>query len=1139
MKRLEVKTVVNWTKEQQLAIDKTESNILLSAAAGSGKTAVLTERIVNIMEQQQIDINRFLVFTFSRAAANEMKERAYKKIIEGLEKEGYEDFYRDQLMKINQAKITTIHSFCNEVVRSHFFILGIDPDYRIGEPTEFVVIKNLVLEDIFEDNYRNHLDDFVMLVETFGNQRGDDKLKQLVLEIHNKLQSQPDYNIWFDEIIDVYDHQKIWLDRLKNTILSEIELAMEYSEKALEIAETESGSLLYTDFFTQENESIKNCYEATKLNLLDFKIEFKRLPSDKSVDDGVKSRIKELRDYYKNSLNSIQKSYYLERDINQHSAEFAKQKSTIEHLIEIVRDFDEQLMMYKKEKNILEFSDLEHFALEVLSNDEISKSYQEKFEYVFVDEYQDSNYIQEAIISRVKSHDNLFMVGDLKQSIYKFRLAEPDLFASKYRTFERDEDALNFKLDLNKNFRSRGNILGFINQIFYDFMTDDFGGMNYDEKTMLYQGNESFIGEDPPVEIHLIKTHSGDLLKEEIEVYEIADRILELKVNEGVQFRDIVILMRSPSTYVKYFSKIFETKGIPLFADVSERFLDTMEVQQLINYLKIIDNPKQDIPLVSLMRSPIYQFTDEELYQIRQRGHKEYFHECMMAYKESDDIQEKIDVLIKDIALYREKSRFLPIDELIWDIYIGEGYNTFFTGLPLGEQRDANVKVLIDIASEFESKKITSLNEFMIYIDHMKEKKSDFESAKIINEKANVVRLMSIHKSKGLEFPVVIFAGTGKRFNQVDAQGDIVVHSKLGIISKYFDIENRIKRNTFHKDLVAQLINSENSAEEMRILYVALTRAMDRLIIFSSINNKRFDKDVDHWNELVNFGHIENNIRFIDWIMYNIRTKKDVAEPDVIIRMIDSSEKEYKASGVSVSSLNQDEFKNMMQEKIQTHEEKLQLPELIEMDWKQAKSKISVTKIAHQSLDELSHVETRYFPSGEVSKKDSAALMGTEVHKIMQLLDFKKLESMDMFLEQIKWMISHSMIDSELPEKFQMELIYDFFISELGKRLLASQTVFREKAFVLKKDSDTIVGYEGEGMLLIQGIIDCYFVEEGQVVLIDFKSDQVNDMTYTHSIPKYSIQLDLYAEAIENLTGYQVKEKFIHFLRNNESYKIS
>ena len=1138
--RLEVIQVTNWTNQQNDAIYKRDANILVSAAAGSGKTAVLTERIVELLEQQKIDINQLLVFTFSRMAANEMKERVYKKIIERLKKKGYEDFYRRQLIKINQASITTIHSFCNEVVKSHFFMLGLDPDYRIGEDNDFNSIKETILDEIFEIHYAKEDKDFEDLVEVYSDQRGDRKLRDLVFSIHRKTQAYPDVDEWTKDMLVKYSDEKYWNEYLKEHMISEMEKCLRASEKLWDIVENETESDKYREFFSKEINNIKENYFVLNKDISEFQISFDRLPADKSIDKETKERIKKIRDFYKGILNEIYKTYFVERDLMQHKDEFLLQFNRVEKLIEMIKEFDVRLLEHKKENNILEFSDLEHFALQILKDPVVSKTYQDQFAYIFVDEYQDSNYIQEAIIQRIKGRENLFMVGDLKQSIYKFRLAEPSIFLNKYKVFSKNENPINHKIDLNMNFRSRGNILAFINYVFEGFMTEKFGGMEYNDQAKLYLGKTNFGNADSQVEINLVNYTAGKLSKEALEIYEIGKRI-KMLVNEGnVNYKDIVILMRSPSSYIEELSRIFEKLNLPLFIESTDEYIDTLEVDLILNYLKVVDNPRQDIPMLSLLRSPIYDFSDEELYQIRKECNHDYYHECLFDYQIEDEVKEKIDKFLNDVNKLREFSRFLTIDNLIWTIFTQYNFQEFFVALAKGDRRSANIRKLMDIASEFQIKDIVGLSDFNHYMNYLKEKEAKFSSAKIISDQSDVVRLMSIHKSKGLEFPVVILAGTGKKFNKMDSFGDVIIHNKFGIIPKYFDRENRIKRSTFHRDIVSNKIKTESSEEELRILYVALTRAVDKLIVFGGVSSKNFEDTLNNWQQQINFAGLENNDRFIDWIMFNIYNQKIADKPLFEIRTIMANSKDYEIGEVNLSDLSKEKFIEYLNEEIFEYNIDIELPSEHHIVTDNIQSKITVTDIAHNRLNPIEEIETAK-PELHFSdrKTDDAAKTGIELHKIMQMLKLNDLIGYPEFEVQIQEMISRRIISDDIQDRYDLRKVYNFFETDIGKRLLNSSNIKREEAFVLSKKIETIDGMMGEGDILIQGIIDCYFEEDNHIVLIDFKSDFVTEENYTKSLKQYSVQLDYYALAIESLVGKKVKEKYIHFFSINKNVKIS
>lgn len=1111
--------MVRLTKEQNEVINNRNSNIIVSAAAGSGKTEVLTRRIISLMESENIDIDRFLIFTFTKAAANEMKDRVYKSFVKKINNKENEKFFRKQTVKINSANIKTIHSFCSDVIKDYFYLLDIDQNYKIGKDNEFAIIKSNIIDEIFEKCYEDKDEKFLDIVEIFGGGRSDEKLRELLIDIYRHSQSNPDWNKWKSDILIKYNDFDFW-DKLKNRyVVDELNRAVDYINETIKICFDDPNLSNQHYHVCAELVKFRETIESLEADGTYKNIRFDNMPAMKNVDDFDKKRISKLRDEYKKISGDIEKNFYSAITFKGQYEDFSKMNIYIEKLLNIIEIFKEKFVNEKKKKNILEYSDLEHLALKVLEDGDVQKNYKEYFKYIFIDEYQDSNYVQEELVTRIARENNLFMVGDIKQSIYGFRLAEPEIFINKYNSFSNDKNEINYKIDLNKNFRSRENILDFTNTIFKNLMTKDFGKIDYDDNVKLYFGREDYIKPDDGIDIEIVKYNKSRITKEELEVRKIVDKIENL-VKNGSSYKDIVVLMRSPKSYIGAITDVFEQRKIPVFIDYSEKYLDSFEIEIVLNYLRLIDNINQNIPLASIMRTPIYGFTDDELFIIKKSNVKSDLATCVKTYKGNEFIEQKIKNMMSEIYDFRDKSKFLSIDKLIWDILSNTYLLEFIVSMPSGEKKLTNIRLLVEIAKEFEESSLSGLYQFNKYIKNVKERKSDFEGAKTLIEKANVVRVMSIHKSKGLQFPIVILAGTGKMFNKSEGKGDILIHSKFGLISKTVDLENRVKISNVERKLILREIDLDAKSEEMRILYVGITRAIHKLIIFASVPSKNFAETLRNWKEKFNPGGFKQNNKFIDWIMFSLYETVGGCEFSININ---------EPIGSGESFINEKIIKKEELEKRILDTEKFEY-KIYNYEKKEIKpSKIAVTALTHsEATPKLEKLSKRKDKKLEIT----GAYIGSQIHSIMQYLNLAECKENNNLYEQIEIMKKKNLIYNDIEEYYNLEKIEDFLGSALGKRLLSSTEIYREMPFVMKEEIDGVD-------TLVEGIIDLFFIEDGRAVIIDFKTDNVNEKTYLEFMEKYSVQLNYYSKAIGKLTDYDVKEKFVHFFKINKSVIVS
>lgn len=1198
--------MTKWTNEQKEAINARGSNLLVSAAAGSGKTTVMVERIIKFLVEDMIDIDRMLVVTFTEAAAGEMKERISqainKGIEEGKEKEAY---FRKQLMLLNRASISTLHSFCLKIIRENFYYLGLDPDFRIGDEGEVQILKQEAIEEVLEEEYRKLDKDFVQLVEGFGDNREDRNLERLILNIYDFIQSRPHPLDWLKEKVEEFDtdvdrfKKSSWIVGLKDYIKIELLKAKDYVNDALKIANMENGPAKYIEALKADTDNIEKLMAALEdLDLFNEEIkgiEYKSLArtgKKDGVDEKLQDKVKDLRNKYKKIIDHIKKDIF-GKDIDEYVAEVRKLYPMMKYLHELVASFSEAFSQRKRERGILDYNDLEHYALQVLEDEGIRKYISNRYDYIFVDEYQDINLVQETIIKKIKKDANLFLVGDVKQSIYRFRLADPSLFVEKYENYSTEENSLNRRIDLAKNFRSRDEIIEGVNFIFKNIMSKAFGEIDYDERAYLYKGAEYEKIDDPTIELNILSLNEDkeenqneemeddfdSLEKMELEAAFVANRIKDLigrktynpKTGEykKIEYRDIVVLLRTVRDWASVYMDTFIKNGIPAYLDDKSGYFDSVEIMIFMDLLRVIDNRRRDRSLISTMRSPIGGFTMDELARIRLAGKKGSYFDAVNRYMEEkdDDLQKKLKDFMEKISYWANEARYLKLDEFIWKLLIETGYYYYVGAMPGGNKRQANMRILVERAKKFENMSQEGLFGFVRFVDRLQEIGVDMGTAKTLGEKDNVVRIMSIHNSKGLEFPIVIVGGLGKGFNLEDTKDAIVLHKDFGLGPRFVDVENRAYCDSLPRISIREKIRLETLSEEMRILYVAFTRAMDKLILVGTVDD--IEKECGRWSTGPKFYNLVSGKNFLDWIcsslyihgdgeklrnLYGLTINenifKNTENPTWTIEVLKRTELDIRADSEKVS---QNEYMDRLINF--KRDEASEFAHLVRdrLDWNykyeegsKIPSKIGVTDIRDFSRQDIDRLNIK-IPSmlklpklSDRAKTFTGAEVGTIVHFVMQHIDLDKVDTEEAILEQIEDMVAKGFISREEAQVVDVKKIRAFFESPIGERMLASPAVHREVPFVLHKRADQVIeGIENiDEKILIQGIIDCYFEEDDHLILLDYKTDFISSDNIEELADKYRKQIEIYKEALEKIKEKEVKESFIYSFNQGKEVKV-
>jgi len=1313
--------MVSWTEDQEKAILTRDCNILVAAAAGSGKTAVLVERIIKIVtdEERPTDIDKLLVVTFTNAAASEMRERIAAAISKELHKNPQSKLLQRQLTLLNKSSITTIHSFCLEVIRSNFHVVDLDPNFRIADTTEAVLLKQEALEDLFEERYvgisedennqeqekkleenslLNQAEDanfdklevaasfeesantssFLQLVEAYSNNKEDLGLQSIVLSLYNFAMSSTDPTKWLLDAAEDFNIKKGY--RLSDTpwaavLIEDIKIELQGIEKvmikALKIIDNNEAIDLYNEVFKADLAMISDLLSAANNSFESLAgtiegLSFQKLPSIKACKDKEKQKaVQEIRNKVKKQLQELSQQVM---GANSETAlvDIKKLYPQMLALSQLVIDLQEKYTQKKKDRSIIDFNDFEHFCLYILMKrnelgevvlDEQGKpepsavavQLRNKYEEILIDEYQDSNMVQETllnIISREKiGAPNVFMVGDVKQSIYRFRQARPELFLGKYTSYSKEDGAKTRKITLYKNFRSREPVINAVNYIFKGVMCKNIGDLDYTDEEALNLGAHFEELKEPgvvggPVELHLIEKDVMDITEENVDLEEenqstdaegadssksseeetptniqleariVAKRIKELMFENGeddfkiydknikayrnVDYKDIVILLRATSNWAPSFLEELKLEGIPVYADTGTGYFNTLEIQIIMSLLQIIDNPRQDIPMLSVLRSPIGGFTSEELVDIRIGQREISFYEAMVNFLEAENesehqaenasITQKLGKFLKKLNHFRQICKYMPIDEFIWYLYTDTGYYGYIGAMPGGVQRQANLRVLFQRARQYEETSYKGLFNFINFINKLKISSGDMGSAKTLGENENVVRIMSIHKSKGLEFPVVFLSGTGKNFNLMDINKSILFHHELGYGPDFVDPLRRISYPTVLKQALRKKIKIENLSEEMRVLYVAFTRAKEKLIITGSMKNiekniGRMSFSLEENTEKLGEYEILKAKSYLDWIVPSVIRHADGKILRQLIGIEDSSVNllDHPASFQVRLWNREDIVKNQeveeeealmstrekltrLEEKITDEENILEIEKRLGFKYKYEMSTkmptvLTVTELKRKFNMELTEdASENMYQQKLISKPKfledikglSPSERGTAMHSVVQRLDLTKVATINEIDAQIQTYVEKLLMSKEEAKAVRSEKLVKLFKTELGARMVKAYSLNllnREIPFHMEINSTEIYknlqkDIYGDEKIILQGIIDCYFEENGEIILVDYKTDSVKNGEVDLLIDKYKSQLEYYARALKATLGKPVKESYLYLFSIDEAVEV-
>ena len=1240
---------VQWTKEQQEVIRLRDRNILVSAAAGSGKTAVLVERILSKITDNThpADIDRLLIMTFTRAAAGEMKERISAVIEKALGEDPDNEHLQRQTTLLHAAQITTIDGFCAYIIRNYFHLIGLDPGYRTADEGELKLLRGDVVKALLEEHYAQKDEKFQKFVECFATGKSDENLGDLIQKLYEMAMSNPFPEEWLQKCLGDYRIESLeelreteWMKMLWDAVGDELQEAELLIREARNVCAEADGPYLYEDALNSDLILVRDLQELAEKRDYNGTVKvlvkpaFARLSTKKALDveEQKKQRVKELRDEEKGILKELGQRYF--QSSEEEILEMIRYvREPIEMLIELTIQFMEQFGTAKREKNILDFTDMEHFALQILmtkDGEEIhmsqaARELSAKYDEVLVDEYQDSNFVQEllttAVSGWINQKKNIFMVGDVKQSIYRFRLARPELFMEKYKSYS-TEEAKEQRIDLHKNFRSRAQVLESVNFIFRQIMGEDLGGVAYDKDAALYPGASFPEGESEEfvkTEVLLIEKDGEELADvqesadagaqgsqmelenqnaQELEALAIAQRIQEIVGKEqivdketreyrSVEYGDIVILLRTAYGWAETFREVLASQGIPVYCTSRTGYFSALEIVTVLNYLKVCDNPLQDIPLMGVLRSPIVGCTSQELAELRIHYPKGLLYESLTAYvgessktdflTEKDFLKLKLSNFLQLLEKVRNMAAYTPVHELILYVLKETGYGNYARALPGGEQRFANLTMLVEKAMDYEKTSYRGLFNFVRYIEQLQAYEVDYGEVNLTGAGNTAVEIMTIHKSKGLEFPVVFVAGMGKQFNFQDMNAGLLLHPELGIGADAVIPEKRVIASSLNKQIIRRQLLKESLGEELRVLYVAMTRAKEKLILTGTVGKLEkqmvsLSRFLDEEEELLPLGTRIKAKNYWAFVLpalvrhramsellgeYGILMKKqkgiydDVS--DFVIKKVTVRQMTEKAVILQAGNQMQEEYlKNWDADQVYDKEVREEIEKRFSFVYpykylEDIPVKVSVSDLKKRSWHDESELEENISVSAEEQVEEQeapvpafmaekqeeykGAARGTAYHRLMECLDYAEVESEEQLEVQLKRLLESQKMTEQEAECIRIRDIKKFVDSELGQRMkkaVVKKQLYREQPFVIRRSASLLDDSWKDETILVQGIIDAYFTEDGEIVLVDYKTDRVRKGQEQKLVDLYHVQLEDYAQALERMTGMKVKEKIIY-----------
>ncbi|MEQ6028567.1 helicase-exonuclease AddAB subunit AddA [Staphylococcus saccharolyticus] len=1202
---------VIWTDAQWRSIYAKGQDILVAAAAGSGKTAVLVERIIQRIIKDKVDVDRLLVVTFTNLSAREMKHRVDQRIQRASAEDPNNEHLKKQRIKIHQAQISTLHSFCLKLIQQHYDVLDVDPNFRTSSEAENILLLEQTIDEVLEQHYDNLNPDFIELTEQLSSDRNDNQFRSIIKQLYFFSIANPNPYKWLNELYEPYKDelkQQKMLELLNELAMIFLKVGHEELQKSYDLYSMMENVEKQLEVVEAERQFIAKVLEGNILNTeVIVNHEFvSRFPSVttkiREANEGMEVALEDAKEHYDKYKKLVMKvkNDYFSRNEDDLKADMNQLAPRVAYLTHIVQDVIETFSVHKRSRNVLDFADYEHFALQILTNEDgtpsaIAELYREHFKEILVDEYQDTNRVQENILSCIKTgceHDgNLFMVGDVKQSIYRFRQADPSLFIEKYYRFSNEGIDSGMRIDLSQNFRSRQEVLSTTNYLFKHMMDEQVGEITYDEAVQLYFG-APYDQVEHPVQLRaLVEANSedSDLTGSEQEAYYIVEQVKDILENKkvydiksqeyrNVTYKDIVILERSFSQ-ARNLQQAFKNNDIPFHVNSREGYFEQTEVRLVLSFLRTIDNPLQDVYLVGLMRSVIYQFTEEELAEIRvESPNDDYFYQSIENYiinnNAKPQLVDKLKYFIKDIQKYQKYSQSVPVYQLIDQFYNDHYVIQYFSGLIGGRGRRANLYGLFNKAIEFENSSFRGLFQFIRFIDELIDRGKDFGEENVVGPNDNVVRMMTIHSSKGLEFPFVIYSGLSKKFNKGDLNGPVILNQQYGLGMDYFNVEKGMAYPSLSSVAFRAINEKELISEEMRLIYVALTRAKEQLILIGRVKD---EKELSQYEQLAISGtHIAVNERLTAThpfvLIYSILAKHQSSSLP--------NEHKFESSIETLGSevqprvtISIDHYEDVSTEEVISKNDYRLVNDINHLDTsnEEVKTKIhyqltyeypyqdDIVKPSKQSVSELKRQfetqesDTNYdrvrqyrvgvatyerpkFLSHNNKRKPNE--IGTLMHTVMQHLPFKEegmdKEELNQYLDDL---INQNIIEDNAKQDIKINEIMQFIDSSLYKEIAQADKIYTELPFVVNQAQVDQLTEEDEDASIIQGMIDLIYKKDGQYCFVDYKTDAFNrrkgmtDEEIGHQFKeKYSIQMKYYRNTLETILKQPVKG-YLYFFK--------
>ncbi len=1216
---------MTWTEEQRKVIELRGREMLVSAAAGSGKTATLVQRIIERITDaaKPIDIDRLLVVTFTRAAAAEMRERVGRAIEEKLAAQPGNDHLQRQSLLLHSAPITTIDSFCLSVLQNYFHDIDLDPVFRIADEEELTLLRHEAVVEVLEEEYEAEKADFLSFAQCYGGKHQDIKLEDYILRLDRFAASCPWPESWLGEMLSGFSctsmEESRWMKNLMQTLAQSISGCRKVAEQAVSLCGSD-GPYAYRDALESDLECLEElcvCKTYQDISKVLENFQFKAL-SRKSMPDcppEKKEQVKALREQIKTCIKGIKEDFFFQ-DYKEMEQDWRASASPAGALIRLTLRFRELFAEKKLEKRLLDFSDVEHFALNILvERDENGKpcartaalELRRQYEEIMIDEYQDSNEVQETILRSISREEegtpNIFMVGDVKQSIYRFRLAKPELFLEKYNTYSKEEGNRQ-RIDLHKNFRSREEVLSSINELFFKIMGSELGQIEYDAQAALYTGADYLPRKNAAIdnitELLLLCAPSTNLDEEDEEEDSLAetpddDREFTVKEQEALllagkikelvsgkftiqkktgaapcEYRDIVILLRTMSGWSEVFANVLAAQGVPVVSDTQKGYFNVPEIKWLLNYLRCLDNPLQDIPLVSVLLSPFAGLGTGDLAKVRIECPGRPLYEAILYYSvqgRDGTVREKIGIFLSVFRDLRARSGILTVPELLFELYEKTGYNSFVAAMPAGRQRRDNLAMFAAKAAAFEKSSYRGLFQFIRYVEKLIQYEVDYGEAADASENDNAVRIMSIHRSKGLEFPIVFVSGLTKKFNFSDAREKIIFHPELGLALDYINEEERTTVPTLKKKVLQDILAQELLGEELRLLYVAMTRAKEKLYLTGYVKGAK--RQQEKWlarqtkkEEKLYYMTLRQASCYLDFIgpaigdITQIRTvwygdsEKQVennrqtcgriidrtqfleAEPEGFDTLKWQELKKYLQFDYAFEAERQLPVKTSVSElKRRSLEEEYIIPVfrgLDEVVRQEPEEKDTGKTESNLPEEEWQGTLPEFLKTGEVAR---GADRGTLYHRVLEYLPLTDDIKAAVIKKELAELVKKGRIKPEDRKAISVGKLEKFYQSEIAKRMIAASKrgeLYREQVFVLSIPARDLYEIDSSEPVLIQGIIDVFFEEEDGIVLLDYKTDYVPIAPEETLISRYQKQVELYRRAITEITGKKVKEAVIY-----------